>query len=124
MSKQNGGGRGGGARALGGTTMESMRIAGGGRASPALSRRKHRYPAALLGVFHLITCLLSSCLLRVSWEFDSDEPRSTGWPVLPPYAGTMVALTRGGACSAPKPRVSRAEPIAERAGGHVAAGPA
>lgn len=123
VAEQNGGGRGGGARAAGGTTLGSMQIAGGVGASLSLSRRKDHPPAALLGGLNLVNYFLSSCLPRISWEFDSEEPCSRGWPVLPPYAGTMVALMRGGVCSAPKPRVRRAEPIAERARGHVVARP-
>lgn len=119
VGEQNGGGRGGGACEAGGTTLGSMQIAGGVGASLSLSRRKDRSPAALLGGLNLINYFLSSGLLRISWEFDSEEPCSRGWPVLPPYAGTMVVAMRGEVCSAPKPRVRRAEPITERAGGHV-----
>lgn len=50
-----------------------------------------------------------------------EEPCREGWPEPPPPARTMVALAGGGACSAPKPRGSRAEPIAERARGHALA---
>jgi hypothetical protein len=104
--------------------MEAMRIAGGVWAGSTLSRRKGPSPAALLDGPDLRKGFsYPLVLLRITWESDSEEPRSRGRQELPPDARTMVAPVRGGACSAPKPGVRRAEPIAERAGGHVVAGP-